>query len=355
MSLYLGDKLISGIGQDRIADTLPIGAIIEWDSDLIPENWLLLNGQAVSRTVYSELFAIYGTTYGAGDGSTTFNLPDRRTRVAVGRDANDEDFNILGNIGGEKTHKLVQAELPNVRLTIHRTESDETPLTYWNTNATTSNAYAGLGYNEGANILHTSPLGNGESHNNLQPYIVTNFIVKAKLYTTEFIGDNVVIDNWDSDSSTNVLSAKVGKALHEEIRPIITGGTGANNAEEALANLGAISKKLLWQNASPESAFIAQTIELDLSKYAEIEIEFRYHKTLDMINSQKGLVNKQLLMGLNSADSIFRRNVTINSDGIKFSETSGTQTGAGAGASNIRLTDNDYLVPTTIYGIKGGK
>lgn len=213
MSLYLGEKLVSGIGQDRIADTLPIGAIIEWDSDLIPENWLLLNGQAVSRTVYSELFAIYGTTYGSGDGSTTFNLPDRRTRVAVGRDVNDEDFAALGITGGEKEHQLVQEELPNARLNLQRYETDTTPLTYWNTTATSGNAYAGLGYNEGSSVICTTPLGNDQPHNNLQPYIVTNFIVKAKLYTTEFIGGNMVIDNLTSDSSVNVLSARMGKEL----------------------------------------------------------------------------------------------------------------------------------------------
>lgn len=216
MSLYLGEKLISGIGQDRIADTLPIGAIIEWDSDLIPENWLLLNGQAVSRTVYSELFAIYGTTYGAGDGSTTFNLPDRRTRVAVGRDVNDEDFAALGITGGEKEHTLSINEMPSHNHAMARQQwygADEVysegTIYSWKsgTGGLTSPHY----YNPaGREIL---PEGGSQPHNNLQPYIVTNFIVKAKLYTTEFIGGNMVIDNLTSDSSVNVLSARMGKEL----------------------------------------------------------------------------------------------------------------------------------------------
>ena len=351
MSLYLGDKLISGVGQDRIADTLPIGAIIEWDSDLIPENWLLLNGQAVSRTVYSELFAIYGTTYGAGDGSTTFNLPDRRTRVSVGKDIDDSDFNILGNTGGEKEHTLVQEELPNVRLTIHRNESDETPLTYWNTNATTSNVYAGLGYNEGENILRTSPLGSGESHNNLQPYIVTNFIVKAKLYTTEFIGDNIVIDNWDSDSSTNVLSAKVGKALHEEIRPIITGGTGAKTAEEALANLGGISMELVWENASPSSEFAAQTIELDLSKYTHVLAVFKFATTTAYYISHIGINGIRSLVSFSYgsiASGIYApyRNFLVQTTGITFGS-------AWNPVANTVTQSDLYLIPYRVYGIKG--
>lgn len=351
MSLYLGDKLISGIGQDRIADTLPIGAIIEWDSDLIPENWLLLNGQAVSRTVYSELFAIYGTTYGAGDGNTTFNLPDRRTRVSVGKDIDDSDFNILGNIGGEKEHTLVQEELPNVRLTIHRNESDETRLTYWNTNATTSNAYAGLGYNEGANILRTSPLGSGESHNNLQPYIVTNFIVKAKLYTTEFIGGNIVIDNLTSDSSVNVLSARMGKELHEEIRPITTGGTGANNAEQALMNLGGIKIKKVWQNYSPTSNFNPQRLTFD-GEYDMYFVTF-------LMDTSSGRVNGMLNLGTNHMFCM--RQISSSSEAVYHYIRDMDVTKNSISFSNCRMklervfyeSENYCLIPYEIYGIKG--
>jgi microcystin-dependent protein len=53
----------------------PIGTISQWSDDVPPENYLVCDGRAVSRTEYSELFALIGTTYGAGDGSTTFNLP----------------------------------------------------------------------------------------------------------------------------------------------------------------------------------------------------------------------------------------------------------------------------------------
>lgn len=57
-------------------DTLPIGAIIPYTSDTIPTNWLLCDGSAISRTEYSDLFNVIGTTYGQGDGLTTFNLPN---------------------------------------------------------------------------------------------------------------------------------------------------------------------------------------------------------------------------------------------------------------------------------------
>lgn len=57
-------------------DTLPVGAIVIFGSETIPENWLLCNGQAVSRTTYQDLFNTIGITFGQGDGFTTFNLPN---------------------------------------------------------------------------------------------------------------------------------------------------------------------------------------------------------------------------------------------------------------------------------------
>lgn len=71
--------------------------------------WLLLNGQNVSRTTYSELFTFFGTTYGAGDGSTTFGLPDFRDRSAVGV----SDTKAMGSTGGAATKTLTTAEIPS--------------------------------------------------------------------------------------------------------------------------------------------------------------------------------------------------------------------------------------------------
>ena len=56
---------------------LPAGAVIPYAGSAAPAGWLLCGGQAVSRSDYAALFAIIGTTYGVGNGSTTFNLPYR--------------------------------------------------------------------------------------------------------------------------------------------------------------------------------------------------------------------------------------------------------------------------------------
>jgi phage-related tail fiber protein len=62
---------------------VPVGAIVEWGTATPPSGWLILDGAAVSRTTYQALFELWGTTYGAGNGSTTFNLRDDSPTVTI--------------------------------------------------------------------------------------------------------------------------------------------------------------------------------------------------------------------------------------------------------------------------------
>jgi microcystin-dependent protein len=88
------------------------GEMIAYAGPTAPGGWLLCQGQAVSRATFATLFAVIGVAFGVGDGSTTFNLPDLRGRVAVGHDAGQTEFNVLGETGGFKTHTLTLAQLP---------------------------------------------------------------------------------------------------------------------------------------------------------------------------------------------------------------------------------------------------
>jgi len=71
------------------------GLIMQWAGPTAPDNWLFLQGQVISRTTYADLFAILGTTYGAGDGSTTFALPDMRGSTVIGAGEKTKAFTFV--------------------------------------------------------------------------------------------------------------------------------------------------------------------------------------------------------------------------------------------------------------------
>lgn len=160
---------------------LPAGDII-WSAATSRPGSLLANGTAVSRQTYSRLFDAIGTTYGAGDGSSTFNLPDIQGRVLVGRDPSDSSFNTLGEKGGSKTdshsHNLNSSTVAQIEIT-----SGGNVLG----NMRSTSSYSG---NARANASSDSPLGGrtqaaqvvGSTNNGtvdvLQPYMALNaFIV----------------------------------------------------------------------------------------------------------------------------------------------------------------------------------
>lgn len=84
-------------------DFVPIGAMLQWLSNTPPSGWLVCDGSQVSRTTYQAVFNILGTTYGVGDGSTTFNLPDLRQRLPMGKAAAGT-ASTLGSTGGAIDH-----------------------------------------------------------------------------------------------------------------------------------------------------------------------------------------------------------------------------------------------------------
>lgn len=176
-------------------DTLPIGSMIPYGNATPPTNWLVCDGSAVSRITYAELFSVIGTSYGAGDGSTTFNLPNKKGKVSVGLNASDTDFNTIGKTSGEKKHTLTVDEIPSHTHGINFDQMWEFGGT--DSIATTSGGpYGGNGY-----IKNT---GGGQSHNNLQPYEVDCWIIKA----FQSAGTVANITNTKSDSTTDTYSCE---------------------------------------------------------------------------------------------------------------------------------------------------
>ena len=163
-------------GDVSSGDILPIGSMIPYGNDTAPENWLICDGSEVSRTTYAELFNVIGTSYGSGDGTTTFNLPDKRGRVSVGLDSNDSDFNSIGKHSGEKKHQLKIEEMPSHNHNILKPR--------WNTSAGANAVYGSNGLGTGSDYDNIGYTGGGQAHNNLQPYEVDNWIIKASKTTS---------------------------------------------------------------------------------------------------------------------------------------------------------------------------
>ena len=167
---------------------IPTATIVPWSSSSVPTGFLECNGAAVSRSTYSALFAIIGTTYGAGDGASTFGLPDLQDNVAIGKSgtkalASTGGANTVassGNVGGSTAN----ATLSTAQLASHSHVTQGTagniPGTFsWNTrpagqNPATGNAGSGTGHQH-----NMSATFSGDSTSVVQPYLAVIYIIKT--------------------------------------------------------------------------------------------------------------------------------------------------------------------------------
>jgi len=146
----------------------PTGCMIACASISVPTGWLLADGTDVSRTTFAALFTAIGTAYGVGDGSTTFNLPDLRSSVPVGKNTAVSDFDALGKSAGEKDHTLTIAEMP---AHIHDILATFFP-------GDSANFDHGAAAPQAADQPSLSTGGDG-AHNNMPPYVIINWIIKT--------------------------------------------------------------------------------------------------------------------------------------------------------------------------------
>lgn len=206
-------------------DIFPTGSVIDFAGSSNPTGWLLCFGQAVSRTTYSDLFALISTTYGVGDGSTTFNLPDLRGRAVAGIDnmggvaanritagGSGITGTTLGAAGGVQTHPLITAELASHTHTMgnhthtgttgtesanhtHQQTAEAAPgagplSTQRTTGTNPSTTTQSVTLTQSANHTHSftsagpntntsDGTGSGTAHQNTQPTMMLNKIIKT--------------------------------------------------------------------------------------------------------------------------------------------------------------------------------
>jgi microcystin-dependent protein len=157
-----GDEVKASDLNGNFLEVLPIGAVLPYAGSSAPSSYLICDGASLLRASYPALFAVIGIIYGEPDG-THFNLPNLKGKIPVGKNAAESEFDALGEIGGEKTHVLTIAEL----------------ATHHHGGVIVSTGGAlGTG-GSGQQAGDTADTGSNTAHNNLQPYITLNYIIRA--------------------------------------------------------------------------------------------------------------------------------------------------------------------------------
>lgn len=137
-----------------------------------PMGYLSCQGQTVSRTTYSDLFKVIGIKFGAGDGTTSFGIPNGKGRMLIGYDSSQTYFNMIGNTGGSATHIITTNEMPSHSHTVYG-YSGKDDSNFSGNNGRMQASDAQTPYDS-----TTSSVGLGQSMNILNPYLTINYIIK---------------------------------------------------------------------------------------------------------------------------------------------------------------------------------
>ena len=177
---------------------IPTATIVPWSSASVPSGFLECDGTAVSRTTYATLFGIVGTTYGAGDGSTTFNVPDLADNVPVGKSgtkslASTGGANTVaatGNVGGSTANATLSSpQLASHNHTIPGTGPGASPpavtasgIGPFRNQSRAFNVASLTSNNTGSGAGHSHNMSatfSGDSTSVVQPYLTVIYIIKT--------------------------------------------------------------------------------------------------------------------------------------------------------------------------------
>jgi len=174
-----GDLKVTGDIDAEIIDNLklPPGIIFPFAGQSAPDGYLICAGQEVSRIEYAQLFGVIGELYGSGDGETTFNLPDLRGRMPLGKDnmngvsvnrVENEQADSLGGHSGAENHQLTVSEMPSHTHSVLSWANTGSSNPAFSTNSTG-------GTSQGSSV---NASGSSEPHNNMPPYLTLNYLIK---------------------------------------------------------------------------------------------------------------------------------------------------------------------------------
>jgi microcystin-dependent protein len=167
-------------------ETNPIGMVVAFGGTVAPAGWLLCDGAEVSRRTQDELFDVIGENYGAGNGETTFNIPDMRGRYPQGKDPGDPVFDTLGLAGGEKEVVIAVDQLPvHMHVLEGRGSGDQNrPINSGGPTSSLGTAFTGtitpgetpegVSSNVGSDADEISP---NNPHDNMSPHQIANYII----------------------------------------------------------------------------------------------------------------------------------------------------------------------------------
>ena len=302
-----------------------IGTINSYSGSTAPKGWLICDGTAISRTVYADLYNVIGTTYGVGDNSTTFNIPDLRTRVPVGFNASDT-FTTLGATGGTETETLTTSTMPGhdhymfsntLQSSAYGTISSTTCPATNTVLGTGSGNYCMISISNTPTVGLTSSYGTAtpSSHNNLQPYIVLNYIIFTGYNTAQKIIDtSTILQNGYLDNLADVIisAPTIGQPL------IYNGSSWTNYTKDYLAlNVFGTSLATLYDSTTAYKTVLVLTASYWSSTIPDTATNTNAY----LVSKGSGLTYSKttgLISGLNSS-KYYRIDASVDLNNLNLS------------------------------------
>lgn len=324
-----------------VSNNTPIGSISEYAGKNAPENYLLCDGSEVSRTEYAELFAVIGTSFGSGNGSTTFKIPDLRKRFPMGKDASSALYAGLGVTGGSTTHNHEYGIQAGGYFSVTGLVEQKNAgiLNYDSSNATSIASFSNIGdktmslntsvtqSKNDVNAVFYESKANTSTTNTLPPYIVVNFIIKAKNPDNVLTTFAQVENSLDSNSQKNAPSIALLKNL--------------------------LTPTTLWSNSNPTGAFARQTITLSekISNFTYYEVLYKSKNTSNQLTSTGKIpiayaTKMQNINGAAASDLLTTRSTTVPSG------TSITFNDCYSGITNTTSVTTNFCIPILIRGYR---